>query len=309
MAEKPKVVTVVQLTKLIKEFQPNAVVSHGYSEHIWGRIASLIAKVPVIIQVEHNNEKYQPQQYLESRILSHYTAKIICVSHGVKNYLIKKGFSPHKMQVIYNGIELDHYSTPVKETFAQRQPNVIMVARFARQKDHATLIKAAGLLRELPFEVIIVGAGKKTYRQKNEGLVRNLGLETKVHFLGARNDIPSLLSQNQIFVLATHYEGLPLVVVEAMAAGCVVIGSDVTGVSELIQDGKTGFLVPPENPEALAEKIKFIFENQTLASAIAEAGREFAYKNFALERMVSEYENLLLAEINDRSQEKVKGDN
>ncbi|MGE5606049.1 MAG: glycosyltransferase [Bacteroidota bacterium] len=300
VAEKPKFLTIIQLVKIIKSFKPDIMVSHGYSEHIWGRIAAIIAKVPVIIQVEHNTEKYQPQQYLESRILYNHTNKIVCVSHGVMDYLAKLGFNKERMQVIYNGIPLERFSSLQTVPFINRQPNLVMVARFARQKDHSTLIRAASLLREYSIKVYLVGEGKKNYRQQAENLVKSLNLEEKVFFLGPRSDIPELLSQNQISVLATRYEGFGLVVVEAMAAGCIVIASNVTGVSELVQNGITGFLVPPGEPVALAEKIKYIINNQAACSKIASAGQLYVHQNFGVERMVKEYEQLFLKEINCR---------
>lgn len=301
VANKPKFLTIYQLVKLIKKYNPQILVAHGYSEHIWGRIAAILAKVPIIIQVEHNTEKYKPQHFWESRLLSKYTHKIICVSYGVKEYLVSLGFSPKNLQVIYNGIQVQNYFSNQELPLLKRQLNIIMIARFARQKDHTTLIKATHQLLEYPLNVLLVGGGKNAYRKKCEELVQKLGLQDKILFLGKRTEIPELLAQNQIFVLSTHYEGFGLVVVEAMIAGCIVIGSNVAGVSELIKDGETGFLVPPNDPITLAEKIKFIVNNPDLSAKIAKAGQEYAMENFNLERMIHEYEELFLSELKQQN--------
>jgi glycosyltransferase involved in cell wall biosynthesis len=301
----PKYRTIKELVRIITDFKPQVFVAHGNSEHIWGRIAAKISKVPVIFQVEHNTEKYQPHRYLESRILAHFTNKIICVSHGVKDYLIKLGFNRNKMEVIYNGINIEPFLSFGEKPFPDRLSDIVMVSRFARQKDQNTLIMAIKILQELEFKVklLLVGGGKKSHRLKSEELCKSLNLMDQITFLGQMEgkEIPELLSNHQIFVLSTHHEGLPGVVIEAMAAGCLVIGSNVVGVSELISDGETGFLIPPQNPKALADKIKYVLAHPDLAAKIGKKAQCFICENFGLERMIRQYDHLFLLELNKKS--------
>jgi glycosyltransferase involved in cell wall biosynthesis len=297
----PKLKTIRQLCAIIKEFQPQVFVAHGFSEHIWGRIAAWRAKVPVIIQVEHNNEKYSLLRRWQSQILLKFTDRVICVSEGVKKHLKKLGFVSDKIGVIYNGIATEELIKMQNTVYAGRKANIVMVARFARQKDHATLIRAAKILQDEdnPCQVLLIGGGKQNYKKQNIALSRKLGLSETVRFLNQKTqaEIQQLLGSNKIFVLATHHEGLPLALIEAMAAGCVVIASNVDGVAELIDHGRTGFLVPPQDPKALAQTIKMVLNDEKMAADVAKTGQEKTLNNFNIAKMVTQYEQLFLNEI------------
>jgi glycosyltransferase involved in cell wall biosynthesis len=301
VCQAPKLQTIRQLCAIIKQFQPQVLVAHGFGEHIWGRIAAILCKVPIIIQVEHNNEKYSFVRLWLSKHLLRFTNKLVCVSQGVRKHLEKLGFELEKITVVYNGIPVEEFLPLQNSPYDERADHILMVARFARQKDHASLIKAAKILHEInrPIRISFIGSGKRRYKEQNIALCHQLKLDETIFFLNrkTRPEIRELLSKNKIFVLSTHHEGLPLALIEAMAAGCVVIASNVDGVSELIEHGKTGFLVPPEDPVALAEAITYVLENEELASAAAKAGQVKALQHFNLETMVNQYEQLFLAEI------------
>lgn len=301
VCESPKYKTVSQLVKIIREVDPHIFVSHGFSEHIWGRLAARIAKIPVNIQVEHNAEKYKPHYYLYSRLLGLCTNKIVCVSEGVRKHQIKLGFNADVMRVIYNGINVRQFLPPADWQYECRQDKAVMVARFARQKNQETLLKAANLLRDWQkqVEILFVGQGNNRYYQRNKKLSRKLGLDDRVHFLGSLplDEVKDILVNNKIFVLSTHYEGLPLSIVEAMASGCVVIASNVAGVSELIDDGRNGYLVPPGDPQALAQKILYVLDHEEIAAQVADKGQKYALEFFTVERMAQEYEALFIEEL------------
>jgi glycosyltransferase involved in cell wall biosynthesis len=136
-----------------------------------------------------------------------------------------------------------------------------MPARFSKkQKDHETLIKAMKLLHDHhPLcKLLLAGGGKIKDRHKMETICKNLGLKDQVQFLGTRNDIPDLMRNSQIIALSTHYEGLGIVLLEGMASGCIVLGTNISPINEMIADGKNGYLIPAKNPEAWAKKIKFM---------------------------------------------------
>ncbi|GGI17884.1 hypothetical protein GCM10008066_11220 [Oxalicibacterium faecigallinarum] len=136
------------------------------------------------------------------------------------------------------------------------------------------------------------GGGKKRYQQAAQQLSRTLGLQDQVNFLGYCNDIPALLKQNQICVLSTHYEGMPLSLIEGMAAGCAVVGSKVVGVQEVIEHELNGLLVEHENAHAMAEALERLLEDVTFSSSLAENARNDAFAHYSMERMVFDYETL-----------------
>ena len=131
---------ILSLGEFIRHSKPDLIIVHGYSTHIWTKLALAYAKMPVkLIHVEHNTEKYTPFRRYLTRKLDKYTDKYICVSKGVANHLIKQGIDKSKVEVIYNGIDIQSFDLPKEkhDIFT-----VGMVARFSKQKDQMTLIKA-----------------------------------------------------------------------------------------------------------------------------------------------------------------------
>ena len=289
----PKFLTILELRRIIREFRPQVVAAHGYSDHLWGRIAALREDVPVIVQVEHNFERYKWLHRWRSRRLAARTDAIVTVSRGVAERLAGWGFPPAKLHPIYNGVRLDRFAG-VTDDWMQREPAVIMAARFSRQKDHATLLRAAALLRDagMPVPVRLAGGGSGRHERVARSLSRALGLEGLVEFLGPRDDLPALYRRHRIAVLSTHFEGFGLVVVEAMAAGCAVVATRAPGVAELIDPGRTGWLAEPDDAESLATAIRKALAPE--AAAVAAAGREHSLVHFGLDRMMDDYERLLL---------------
>lgn len=286
-----------QLVKICRRFQPDVLVAHGYREHIWGRIAGLLAGVPKLVHVEHNSrEKYSWWRLLQARWLGRHTARIVGCSEGVKQRLLELGFQRDRTIAISNGIRLQPFAKADQLEFGSRFPGIVMCARFASQKDHNTLIRALGLLRDrgLTPPLLLAGGGKSWYRRSAQKLTRRLGLGDQVQFLGHYSRVPELLMQNQICVLSTHYEGMPLSLVEGMAAGCAVVGSAVPGVRELIADGVDGRLVPENDQVALADVLEQLLRKPEVASSMAGAARKIALERHGLDLMNSRYEELFL---------------
>ena len=172
-----------------------------------------------------------------------------------------------------------------------------MSARFARQKDPQTLIRALAVLRERGLQPVLqlAGGGKASYRRATERLTRRLGLDGQVRFLGHHSDVPGLLMSQRIFVLSTHWEGMPLALLEAMAAGCACVASLVPGVEGVLEDGRTGLLVPEADPVALADALEHLLRDPELAGRLGAAGRARAIEEHGVDLMMRRYEALLLS--------------
>ncbi len=152
----------------------------------------------------------------------------------------------------------------------RRPAGLITVGRFQAPKDYPTLVAALARLREVPVSVRIVGGGPDL--EAIASAVRAAGLEETVEFLGERDDVRALLAAADCFVLASHSEGLPLSVLEAMAAGLPVVASDVGGVHELVVDGETGTLVVPNEPHALAGALRDLLLDPARRQQLGAAG-------------------------------------
>ncbi len=289
--------TILNLVRVCKQFRPDILVAHGFSEHLWGRYAGLLAKVPHLVQVEHNTrERYTRWRLMQSRWLAKHTARIVGCSEGVKLALLAQGLPASRVMAIANGIAVTPFVDAAAVDFSNRAPALVMVARLSKQKDHGTLLHALALLRARGLTPILhlAGGGKPAHRKPLEQLANTLGLSEQVRFLGVIPNVPALLMQSQIAVLSTHYEGMPLALIEGMAAGCAVVASDVPGVREIIQDGVDGRLVAPKDPVALADALAALLNNPQQAAKLAFAGRQRAVSEFSRERMHQGYERLFL---------------
>ena len=291
--------TVWELRKIIRDWRPDVVFAHGFSDHIWGRRAAVAEGVPRIFHVEHNSrERYTPRRLRQALELEPHTQASIGVSEGVRTALIERGFAPGKCLAIPNGIALERFpASLLPQRWEQREPAILMASRFARQKDHTTLIAALGLLRErgLRPTLYLAGAGKAGLRGKAEALAQSLGLQEQVRFLGNVPDLPQRLAATQVFVLSSHWEGMPLALVEAMAAGCACVGSDVLGVREVLEHGRTGLLVPPAEATALAYALQQLLQNPAQAQRLGQAARQQALTACGREHMWRRYRALLNA--------------
>ena len=289
--------TVAALVRLCREVQPDILVAHGFSEHLWGRYAGLLAKVPHLVHVEHNSrERYTRWRRAQTRWLAARTSRIVGCSEGVRQVLLAMGMPPGRTLAIPNGIRIEPFTASAPVPASQRVPGIVMASRLSRQKDHATLLRALAVLRErgLTPPVLLAGHGKPRYRRPLEQLCTALGLDGQVRFLGLCRNVPELLLGHRISVLATHYEGMPLALIEGMAAGCVAIGSAVTGVRELLEHGANGLLVPESDPVALADAIASALQDDALADRLGAAARDDALSNYSREQMNARYEALFL---------------
>lgn len=290
--------TIFALVRLCKRWQPDVLVAHGFSEHLWGRYAGLLARVPHLVHVEHNTrERYTAWRLRQSRWLAQRTDRIVGCSEGVRLRLLEMGMPEAHTIAIPNGIRLEPFADAVAHPLAARVPGIVMVARFSKQKDHATLVRAVALLRERGLQppLLFAGAGKPAHRDPVERLAAELGLGDQVRFLGLCRNVPELLMGHQLCVLSTHYEGMPLALIEGMAAGCAVIGSAVPGVREVIREGEDGRLVAESDPVALADALEALLRAPDEAARLGAAARRAAVERYSRELMNARYEALFLS--------------
>ena len=290
-----------KLSGVLRKSNPDVVLVHGYSTHLWTKLAAAAAG-KTVIHVEHNVEKYT---WLRRKILQwtdRYTKAYVCVSRGVARHLAEQGADPDKIRVIYNGIQIEEFAN------VEKTPHAIftvgMTARFSRQKDQMTLIKAIEHLikaRQADIRLILQGSGKQ--KQKCMDYVKHHALED--HIIFETGKMADLVRKLDLFVLSTHYEGMGLVLVEAMAAGVPVIGTDVAGVDEIIEDSVNGYLVPRGDWQTLAETISTWQQRRDTEEGrqLVARGRQTVAERFGVGRMCREYRELIAKVIHDDEME------
>lgn len=298
-----------QLAKVCREFQADVLVAHGFPEHIIGRHAGVLAGIPRLMHVEHNSrERYSWFRLKQAQWLAKRSEHIIGVSEGVKTQLLARGFPADRVMSIPNGIALSPFELADQQLTASRQADIVMCARFSSQKDHLTAIHAMGILRDKGFKnrLMLAGGGKARYLKAAKALSHALKLEDQVIFMGHCSDVPALLMSSRIGLLSTHFEGMPLAVLEYMAAGCAVVASDVVGVREVLSNGKTGLLVPENNAEALAQALMQLLSDDALSNYLGQAARQQALNSHGLPLMRKRYEDLLLSTTANALESKVQ---
>jgi glycosyltransferase involved in cell wall biosynthesis len=197
-----------------------------------------------------------------------------------------RAVNSRKLHVIRNGIP-DVSPDPVARASRPDADCVkfVSVARFERQKNHAALIDAAARVRDLSFHLALYGEGELEAGAREH--VARLGLEKYVDFMGTTDDIATVLTEADVFVLSSRWESFPLSILEGVSAGCAVIATDVGGVSEAIENGRNGLLVPPDNVDALALAMRRVIEDASLRSNLASKARADFESRFQLESMTA----------------------
>jgi glycosyltransferase involved in cell wall biosynthesis len=139
------------------------------------------------------------------------------------------------------------------------------------------------LIKALRFD--LVGSGPEL--ESSKALAKSLGIAEQVSFLGDRRDVPDLLARSQVFILSTHYEGLPISILEAMRAGLPVVATSVNGIPEEVEHGKTGLTVPHQDVQALADALSILINSPDKRNQMGKAGRHKFEQEFTVERMVN----------------------
>ena len=247
-----------------------------------------------IITTEHSTSNRRRGHFFFKAIdnwMYHQYKKIICVSQiaaqNIRDYV---GDPEMPIAVIPNGIDFHRFNSadpdPIILTNYANVHRAIMVAGFRYEKDHPTVIKAFSILPS-KYHLFLVGDGAR--RQEYEKYVHELGCDDKIHFLGVRSDVPSLLKASDVVIMSSHREGLSLSNLEGMASGRPFIASDVEGLHEIVDD--YGLLFPHENAKALADVILQLSEDKVYAELIALRCQERA-KQFDIGLMAVKYMNV-----------------
>jgi glycosyltransferase involved in cell wall biosynthesis len=261
--------------------------------NIFGLPGAALAGVPVRIgsRREINPDK-SPGQIRAQRHAYRFATSVVANSPAARQALEAEGLAPGSIAVIPNGLD--------PAAFAAREPRplirtIITVANLRPEKSHETLFAAAAtLVRDVPdLRFRIVGSGPR--RAELEALVAARNLQAHVEFLGHREDVPALLADADAFVLPSRSEAFPNGVIEAMAAGLPVVASAVGGLLDLVDDGRTGLLVAPSDPEPLAAAIRRLIDDPASAIAMGAAARAAVLQQYSFDGMVASFENLYLA--------------
>ena len=295
--------TVYKLATILRKRKILILHTHNINPHIHGSLAGEIAGVPININTKHGAEipfRRRISRVFWDKVIVRSTDRIVAVSEDAKNALIRiAGIDPNKVVTIANGIDIEEHSKEIDIREKKREIGILdedfiigNVARLSGEKDHNNLLEAFFIvLQKFPnIKLVLVGDGP--LRRELEDKAQRLGIKERTLFSGFRRDVPELLKTFDVFVLSSITEGTSMTILEAMAAGLPVVATNVGGNPEIVVNEKTGIIVPPKDPPALAEAIIRIMSDRNLAEAMGAAGRERVKKLYSSDRMVREYEEL-----------------
>lgn len=291
------------LSRVLRSDPPDVIHTHNPSPHIVGAVAAKWVGTRVVVHTKHGRN--YPDEFRKvwvNRVATWFTDQVVAVSQDSAEVATKiERITRHKVLTIRNGIDLNKFSGDFSE--ASRDPlRAIHVARLMYPtKDQKTLLRAVRLIadREPKFQLNIVGDGP--HRNEIVQLAADLNLGANVRFLGCRHDVPQLLADAGLFVLSSVTEGLSLTLLEAMAMGLPIVATRVGGNPEVVEDGTTGLLVPPQSPQAMADAMLSLIRNPDRAAQMGLAGRERVEEHFDLRKVVARYENLYVDLLKSRS--------
>ena len=242
--------------KLVKSFRPDVVHAHMVHANIFARLNRTVFSIPKLICTAHSSNEGGKVRMLAYRLTNHLSDINTNVSQEATQAMINKGaFTKSSVITVSNGINLNRFKNKPKSIRREKNTlNFIAVGRFTDAKAYPNLVNAFAILKNNNRAINLTIVGDGELRSQIESLIKELNLDKDITLLGRRSDIPELLSQADIFVLASKFEGFGLVVAEAMACECYVVATDSGGVAEVM--GDTGHLVPIQDSQALADALQ-----------------------------------------------------
>lgn len=270
------------LVGYMARIKPDIVLTQLWFANTVGRVAAKVAGVKKVISFEQNvyDSVKTKKMFVVDRILQLFSTKIVAVSEAVKKSLVRHGISERKIAVIYNSVDTKSFSSTYDCVATRRSLGVrenaflfTFIGRLIHQKAVDILIDAFAKMGDNP-ELLIVGQG--TDQAALESLVKERQLQGRIMFAGVRSDVAAILSASDCFVLPSRYEGLPLVLTEAVAAGSAVIVSDFEAAGEVIEKEKSGLIVPRDNAQALAQAMDRVKKDTALRTRLSEAAKKSA---------------------------------
>ncbi len=290
------------ITRLKRAFlvrKLDVVHTHLWGANLWGRIAAHLARVPVVIATEHNVDTWKRgYHFMIDRWLAPWTTELVAVSQQVREFYESHGVARGRWQVIYNGIDaasaLPRGRGSAYQSLGIRHDELVvgLIGRLVPAKAPEIFLEAiAQAAAKVPtLKALVIGDGP--LRAATEARARQLGLAERVIFTGLRQDVPELLAGMDALVFSSEREGLSMAMLEAMAAGVPVIATSVGGTPELIESGVSGILVPPHQPQALAEQLTELLTHSEKAETIRRAARQRVEEHFSLSQVVEAHEQL-----------------
>ena len=295
-----------KLKRLYHDIGASVLHAHQYTPFFYSLAAGLFGKRPPVLFTEHG--RFHPdlpsrKRFIYNNILLRKKDRVIAVGESVRQALINnEGISATRIEVIYNGIDLARFeNTSKKNASDDIRENlnidsndfvITLVGRLDYLKDHLTAVRTAECLMKSDFDFKMLFVGEGVERDKIEHEIRQRQLEGYVKLLGTRHDIPQILKASNVCFLSSISEGIPLTLIEGMAAGLPVVATNVGGIPEVVIDDETGCLADSGDEKCLASHLLRVAQDDKLCRTLGQAGQTRAQEMFSVKEMHLKYQRL-----------------
>jgi glycosyltransferase involved in cell wall biosynthesis len=294
-----------RLLRIVREWRPDVVHSHMVHANLMARALRLLVPIPVLVSTIHNVYEGGPLLMTGYRLTNGLVDHMTIISQAAADRFVREHIVPDRLlTVIANGVDMDRMGNVSPEARADLRRSIgvgeedfvwLAVGRFEVAKDYPNMLRAFRDLRTRQPRALLVIVGRGSLQAEAEGITNELGLRQAVHFLGVRHDVPAVLSAADGYVMSSAWEGMPMVLLEAAAAGLPIVATAVGGNGEVVRDGESGFLVPARDAEALAgAMLRLMALPAEQRREMGERGRDHVRANYGLHRVAERWEQVYL---------------
>jgi glycosyltransferase involved in cell wall biosynthesis/GT2 family glycosyltransferase len=296
----------LRLQRFLQRRQIDILHTHLFDPSVVGLLAGTLARTPLRVLTRHYSNYHtrlgKKWHVKLDQMCTRLAHRVICVSqHTADDMMREENAPPQKLRVIHNGIDFNRAKLSSEDAPKQLRDEfapdgeflMLQVSRFHPEKGQEWLFRALPEIKAQSSRAVkLLLAGTGTYEDEYRALVKELDIENEVVFLGFRRDAPDLMKAADLVVHPATAEAFGLVITEALYLGTPVVASRIGGIPEIVDEGKDGLLVEPENPSALAAAILKLIEDDDLRARIAGAGREKVLQKFSFQNMMRAYEGV-----------------
>ncbi|MFC2156734.1 glycosyltransferase family 4 protein [Acidobacteriota bacterium] len=291
-------IAVARLAIAMKRRKCQLVHFHDAHSVAVGAAAASLSKVPIRI-ISRRVDFPLKRNFLSRKKYTKDIDRIVAVSEGVKKVLIHGGLAPENIAVIPDGIDISPFQRAGSSGYLRKELSlgitdylVGIVAHLADHKGHKYLIEASRILKEKAPDIKVIIVGEGPLRMELARQASDIKVDGMIFFLGFREDVPQILASLNLFVLSSYLEGLGSSLMDAMASHLPIVATDVGGIPEVVTNGQTGLLVPPRDPQALADAILKLYGDRNYARELGDKGYDVVQQKFSAEAMAEKIADL-----------------
>ncbi len=296
-----------RLVKEIRRINPAIVQTYLFHANILGRMAARASRIKHVVSGIRVAERRGIWYHRAERWTDRWVNRHVCVSQAVRDFTVKMtGISIEKMIVIPNGVDVERFanaSAVPRESLPDCDDEnqiALFVGRLDQQKGVFDLLTVADKLREQFPLLKWLLAGDGPLKPEMETRIKNMNLQDRVHLLGRRSDIAELMQTADLFVFPSRWEGMPNVILEAMAARLAIVSCNVEGIDELLTDQQSGIIIPGGDTSAMSNAVATLAQNAELRTNYAESAFRKVNNHFGWEQTVLQYQRLYESLLSDK---------